>query len=76
MLFDCVTGVSGFGLVTTLVQSGITNRVKFSYNANSRSIRAGVCSLSLDSSFAIFVWVDDFEYADMVLLSSPFTVYR
>lgn len=38
MLFDWSTGVSGFGRPGTAEQSGMTKRVRFSYNANSRRL--------------------------------------
>ncbi len=48
MLFDWSTGVSGLGLPGTAEQSGITNRVRFSYKANNLSILDGDGPLSFD----------------------------
>ena len=53
ILFDWSTGVSGLGRPGTAEQSGITNRVKFSYSANSRSIFDGDGLVTVD-----FEWVD------------------
>lgn len=48
MLFDWSTGVSGLVLPGTAEHRGMTNRVRFSYNAKSRSILEGEGPFSLD----------------------------
>lgn len=63
MLFDWSTGVSGFGLPGTEEQRGMTKRVRFSYNAKSRSILEG------DGPFALDFEVAE-EYAIIFLESS------
>lgn len=54
MLFDWSTGVSGLGRPGTAEQSGMTKRVKFSYNANSRRL-ATVDFEGIDVYAAIFL---------------------
>lgn len=52
ILFDWSTGVSGLGLPGTAEQSGMTNRVRFSYKANSRNIFEGDGPTTVDFEVA------------------------
>ena len=65
ILFDWSTGVSGLGLPGTAEQSGMTNRVRFSYKAKSRNIFEGDGPTTVDFDVAD-------EYANIFLeLSLP-----
>ena len=63
MLFDWSTGVSGLGRPGTEEHNGMTKRVRFSYKANSRSMREGDGPFTFDFDVAE-------EYAIIFLESS------
>ncbi len=52
MLFDWSTGVSGLGRPGTDEHRGMIKRVRFSYNANKRSMREGDGPFTLDLDVA------------------------